>query len=129
MLTALWVVPAVAQQADSQSPADASSALSDWRPGKQSCSTARSTRPWKRAVSAGEFVQQDPVLGAEPTERTEVRFVFTQDHLYMGVICFDSEPDKLQGNTSKRDEFLSADDRFMWTIDTFLTSRPDISSR
>jgi hypothetical protein len=78
---------------------------------------------WTRAVSAGEFVQQDPVLGAEPTERTEVRFAFNRDHLYMGVICFDSEPDKLQGNTSKRDEFLSADDRFMWTMDTFLNQQ------
>jgi hypothetical protein len=78
---------------------------------------------WKRAVSAGEFVQQDPVLGSEPTERTEIRFAFNRDHLYMGVICFDSEPDKLQGNTSKRDEFLSADDRFMWTMDTFLNQQ------
>ena len=78
---------------------------------------------WKRAVSAGEFVQQDPVLGAEPTERTEIRFAFNRDHLYMGVICFDSEPDRLQGNTSKRDEFLSADDRFMWTMDTFLNQQ------
>ena len=26
---------------------------------------------WKRAVSAGEFTQQDPVLGAQPTERVE----------------------------------------------------------
>ena len=78
---------------------------------------------WQRAVSGGEFVQQDPVLGAEPTERTEIRFAFNKDHLYMGVICFDSEPDKLQGNTSKRDEFLSADDRFMWTMDTFLNQQ------
>ena len=39
------------------------------------------------------------------------------------MICFDSEPDKLLGNTSKRDEFLSADDRFMWTIDTFLNQQ------
>ena len=67
---------------------------------------------WARATSAGEFVQQDPVLGATPTERTEVRIAFNRTHLYMGVICFDSEPDKLAGNTSKRDEFLSADDRF-----------------
>lgn len=78
---------------------------------------------WKRAVSAGEFTQQDPVLGSQPTERTEIRFAFNADHLYMGVICFDSEPDKLQGNTSKRDEFLSADDRFMWTMDTFLNQQ------
>lgn len=78
---------------------------------------------WKRAVHGGEFIQQDPVLGATPTERTEVRVAFNRDHLYIGVICYDSEPDKLQGNTSKRDEFLSADDRFMWTMDTFLNQQ------
>jgi hypothetical protein len=78
---------------------------------------------WTRAQPAGEFVQQEPVLGAEPTERTEVRVVFNREHLYIGVICFDSEPDKLLGNTRKRDEFLSADDRFMWTMDTFLNEQ------
>ncbi|MDH4067014.1 MAG: carbohydrate binding family 9 domain-containing protein, partial [Acidobacteriota bacterium] len=78
---------------------------------------------WTRAKSAGEFVQQDPVFGAAPTERTEVRIAFNRDHLYMGIICFDSEPDKLAGNTSKRDEFLGADDRFMWTMDTFLNQQ------
>lgn len=75
---------------------------------------------WKRASSAGEFVMQDPVLGGTPTESTDVRVVFNPDHLYIGVVCHDSEPDKVAGNTRKRDEFLSADDRFMWTIDTFL---------
>lgn len=78
---------------------------------------------WRRAVHGGEFTQQDPVLGSTPTERTEVRVVFSRDHLYLGVICFDSEPDRLQGNTRKRDEFLSADDRFMWTMDTFLNQQ------
>ncbi len=78
---------------------------------------------WQRARHGGEFIQQDPVLGADPTERTEVRVAFNRDHLYIGVINFDSEPDKLQGNTSKRDEFLSADDRFMWTMDTFLNEQ------
>ena len=66
---------------------------------------------------------QDPVLGGSPTERTEVRIVFNQDHLYIGATLYDSEPDKLKGNTSKRDEFLSADDRFMWTMDTFLNQQ------
>ena len=78
---------------------------------------------WKRAISGGEFVQQDPVLGAAPTESTEIRVIFSQEHLYIGVICRDSEPDKLLGNTRKRDEFLSADDRFMWTMDTFLNEQ------
>lgn len=78
---------------------------------------------WKRTVPAGEFIMQDPVLGGTPTEATEVHFAFNNDHLYMAVVCHDSEPDKLLGNTRKRDEFLSADDRFMWTIDTFLNQQ------
>ena len=78
---------------------------------------------WKRTVPAGDFIMQDPILGGTPTEPTEVHFAFNSDHLYMGVICRDSEPDKLLGNTRKRDEFLSADDRFMWTMDTFLNQQ------
>lgn len=78
---------------------------------------------WKRAGPAGEFIMQDPVLGGKPTESTDIRVVFNADHLYIGVVCHDSEPDKLLGNTRKRDEFLSADDRFMWTMDTFLNQQ------
>jgi Domain of unknown function (DUF5916) len=78
---------------------------------------------WKRATSAGEFIMQDPILGGAPTESTDIRVVFNKDHLYIGVLCHDSEPDRLLGNTRKRDEFLSADDRFMWTIDTFLNQQ------
>jgi hypothetical protein len=78
---------------------------------------------WKRTSPATEFIMQDPTLGGKPTEPTEVHFAFNGDHLYMGVICRDSEPDKLLGNTRKRDEFLSADDRFMWTMDTFLNQQ------
>jgi hypothetical protein len=78
---------------------------------------------WKRTVPATDFIMQDPVLGGTPTESTEVHFAFDNDHLYMAVVCRDSEPDKLLGNTRKRDEFLSADDRFMWTIDTFLNQQ------
>ncbi|HEX6162813.1 MAG TPA: DUF5916 domain-containing protein [Vicinamibacterales bacterium] len=78
---------------------------------------------WKRTVPAADFIMQDPTLGGTPTESTEVHFAFNADHLYMAVVCRDSEPGKLLGNTRKRDEFLSADDRFMWTIDTFLNQQ------
>jgi hypothetical protein len=56
-------------------------------------------------------------------ERTEIRVVYNREHLYTGAALFDSEPDKLKGNTRKRDEFLGADDRFMWTMDTFLNQQ------
>ena len=75
---------------------------------------------WKRAKPGTDFIQEDPNHGGTPTERTEVRFAFDRDNLYMGVYNFDSEPDKMLGNTMKRDEYLRADDRFMWVMDTFL---------
>lgn len=74
---------------------------------------------WQRAIPAADFVQQDPRNGQPPTERTEVRIVYNREHFYMGITNFDSEPDRLLGNTAKRDEFLSSDDRFMWVIDPF----------
>ena len=74
---------------------------------------------WSRAVPAANFIQQDPDNGKPATEQTEVRIVFSRRALYMGVMCFDSEPDRWLGYQRRRDEFLQADDRFMWNIDTF----------
>src|SRR5262245_18456300 len=63
----------------------------------------RDEEAWERAVPATDFVQQDPRNGEAATERTEVRILFTKRSLHMGVICFDSVPDKLQGNQMWRD--------------------------
>jgi hypothetical protein len=78
---------------------------------------------WSRAVPATNFIQVDPDNGAPATEETEVRIVYSSEALYMGVRAFDSEPDRWLGYQRRRDEFLSSDDRFMWTIDTFLDAR------
>ena len=78
---------------------------------------------WKRAVPAKDFIQQDPDYGAAATEPTEVRIAFDSERLYMGIICFDSEPERMRGIQRRRDEFLSSDDRFMWVLDTYLDAR------
>jgi hypothetical protein len=78
---------------------------------------------WSRAVPAADFSQIDPANGDPATERTEVRLVFTRDALYLGVTCFDSEPDRWIGWQLRRDERPFSDDSFMWTIDTFLDGR------
>jgi hypothetical protein len=78
---------------------------------------------WTRADPAADFIQIDPSNGKPATEPTEVRIAFSDDALFMAVTCYDSEPDKWLGYQRRRDEFLSADDRFMWTIDTFLDAR------
>ena len=78
---------------------------------------------WSRAVPATDFIQVDPDNGQPATEETEVRIVYTREALYIGVRAFDSEPDRWLGYQRRRDEFLGSDDRFMWTIDTFLDGR------
>ena len=78
---------------------------------------------WARATPAADFIQVDPDNGQPATEPTEVRIVYSSDALYIGVTCYDSEPDKWLGFERRRDQFLAADDRFMWTIDTYLDAR------
>ena len=78
---------------------------------------------WSRAVGAADFIQIDPANGSPASERTEVRILFDRDALYLGVTCFDSEPDRWIGWQLRRDERLFSDDSFMWTIDTFLDGR------
>jgi hypothetical protein len=78
---------------------------------------------WMEAEPATNFIQQDPDNGQPATEQTEVRIVYTKDALYMGVINFDSDPDGWIGYQRRRDEFLQSDDRFMWSIDTYLDGR------
>ena len=78
---------------------------------------------WSNAVPAADFIQIDPTNGGPATEPTEVRIVFSRESLYLGVTCFDSEPDRWIGWQMRRDEQLFSDDGFMWVIDTFLDGR------
>jgi len=47
---------------------------------------------WRSAPVISDFRQVLPVEGAKPSERTEVRFVYTRKKLYVGLRCFDSDP-------------------------------------
>ena len=78
---------------------------------------------WTGPEPATDFVQIDPANGKPATERTEVRVVYSKSSLYLGVMCYDSEPEKWIGYQRRRDEFLNSDDRFMWSIDTFLNAQ------
>jgi hypothetical protein len=78
---------------------------------------------WSRTIPAGDFIQIDPDNGRPATERTEVRIAFNADALYIGITCYDSEPEEWIAYQRRRDEFLQSDDKFQWTIDTFLDAR------
>ena len=81
-----------------------------------------SEEAWVDAVSITDFTQQEPVEGAEPSEPTEIKVAYDSDNLYIAAILYD-DPDGIIAFQRERDAFLSADDRFMWILDTFKDGR------
>ena len=59
--------------------------------------------PWQRAVAFGNFVQSWPNPGTPGTERTEVRVVYDDEAIYVGVRAFDSRPDSIAAQLARRD--------------------------
>jgi hypothetical protein len=74
---------------------------------------------WSRAEPASHFVQQQPDEGRPATELTEVRIVYDQHNLYIGVVSFDSEPDKIVVTQGRRDAELTDTDSVQIILDTF----------
>ena len=74
---------------------------------------------WSLAPAAGEFVQQRPTEGQPASEKTEVRFLYSKGALYIGVVCFDSEPDKVLDTQSRRDGDLTDSDSISVILDTY----------
>ena len=73
---------------------------------------------WDVADKATDFTQQRPYNGRAASQKTEVYVGYSKDTLYLGVVCFDSEPDKLIVSGSGRDSNLSDVDSFMVIFDS-----------
>jgi hypothetical protein len=53
----------------------------------------------------GNFVQQQPVEGAPPTQKTEFKILYDKEYLYVGMRAYETEPDKINFRPAKRDDF------------------------
>ncbi len=78
---------------------------------------------WALATPAIDFYQQQPAEFALATRRTEVRFLYNDDTLYVGAILYDPEPGRLITNELKRDFGGSSGDGFGLILDTFQDRR------
>jgi hypothetical protein len=78
---------------------------------------------WSEAVVVSDFTQRELDEGAAPTEQTEVRVLYTEDTLYIGVLCRDSDPAGIAHKELKWDGNLSGDDSFALVLDTYNDNR------
>ena len=74
---------------------------------------------WAAATPVSGFRQTAPDEGRPATERTEVRMVFTDDTIYVGVVCYDSDPSSIIMSDSRRDSSMTDADSFQMVFDTF----------
>ena len=78
---------------------------------------------WEKAQASGPLLQEQPDEGAAGSERTEFRVVYTSTALYIGVWCFDREPEKIISRLMARDSPLPKDDAVCIALDPFLDRR------
>ena len=74
---------------------------------------------WLGTPPVGEILQRDPHTGEKASEKTDLRLLYDNENLYIGVTCYDSEPHRIIGTQMERDGDLSADDRVELLIDSF----------
>ena len=79
---------------------------------------------WKLSPVGTGFTQFSPDYLAPATERTEVRVLYDDKKLYVGGMCYDSEPEKVVAREMRRDaNIYNTDDTFAFT----LSAVPDYS--
>ena len=78
---------------------------------------------WTNAPIIDQFTQVEPVEGAAPSERTEVRMLHDHDYLFIAIHCFDREPAKIVAKQMQRDADMDSDDTLALVFDTFARKR------
>lgn len=74
---------------------------------------------WNDVAPASGFTQTNPFAGRAASEHTEVRIGYSADTLYVGVVCFDRDPEAIIVSDSRRDASLDETDSFQVIFDTF----------
>ncbi|HKA20882.1 MAG TPA: DUF5916 domain-containing protein, partial [Blastocatellia bacterium] len=74
---------------------------------------------WSQAEAATDFRQESPIEGAPASEKTEVRVLYDNKNIYIGIRAFDSEPSKINARDLVRDSTFDTDDRIELILDTY----------
>ena len=73
---------------------------------------------WQSAIPVTDFRQREPYEGEPPTEKTEVRILYTHRAVFFGIHCYDSQPSRIIATELRRDVSQELDDHFEILIDS-----------
>lgn len=77
---------------------------------------------WNTASISSNFVQNRPVDGGTPSQRTEVRILYSNKYIYVGATAFDTSPDSIAATLFRRDGDEFSDWLFV-NIDSYNDNR------
>src|SRR5438045_2666914 len=130
LLVIAWSVPVLAQPRVATNRNAPSAATMDYEAarltrivsairvtGKMSVDGHLEEPEWALAAPATDFTTLLPRPGEPSLQRTEVRFLYDDDNLYVGFTCFDTEPNK-NVVVLRRDFTSQESDGVSVTIDT-----------
>ncbi len=64
---------------------------------------------WENVPIATDFVQYSPYNGALPSQKTEVKIIYSDAAIYISAICYDTIPQDIYTTLSNRDDLGQAD--------------------
>ncbi|MDT0605707.1 DUF5916 domain-containing protein [Croceitalea rosinachiae] len=80
---------------------------------------------WDRVEWTGDYVENQPDENTPPSYQTKFKIVYDSKNLYIGVRCYDAEPDKIIKRLSRRDGFEG--DWVEFNIDSYHDKRTAFS--
>nr|MBC8229422.1 carbohydrate binding family 9 domain-containing protein [bacterium] len=58
---------------------------------------------WEEAQPSQGFIQSKPDMGEPMTQQTAITIIYDDENIYVGIQCYDSEPEKVTGTEMRRD--------------------------
>ena len=74
---------------------------------------------WENVTQITDLKQIKPDYNSLVSEKTSIRVAHTNKVLYVAVICYDNDPNKIVISDSRRDSDLNDEDSFLFIIDTY----------
>src|SRR5262245_1384540 len=74
---------------------------------------------WEQAIPMNGFVQAQPFQGQPASQNTEVRLLFDDTAIFVGVRMHDTDPSQIVTTENRRDAGLNDQDSFQMIFDTF----------
>ena len=77
---------------------------------------------WYRAMPAGDLLKTFPEDNSSGTQATEFRILYDKENLYIGIWCFQDNPDDITANAGNLAD-AGNDDHALVILDTFRDQR------